>query len=349
MHKLLFALANVDPQHRLVACANEFHVIDPDKPLRIPYGDYPFGTHKMPDGSTLFLYQRFDRVAADAWKVAIANELASGGLGLPIYHGHPDVPELAAKYPDKRSHGWGNRMENDDQGADIYVAWNEAPGKSFAYFSPYWMGPLVERKGMTGIVHAVIGASIGLTNTPNIREFRLPNESAATTEEPQMNELIAFLKLDPASTPADVLAAVKKLSEDNTALKGAADAAKAEATTATTEKGAAEVACANERKARIDLLLSGALADGRVTPAGKPAWQSNLEKDFAAFSVALANEKPAMKTESVTASRKPGAADLTAQGKIIALVNEAKATGLSHDAAFALVKSKNPALFALTA
>ena len=164
-----------------------------------------------------------------------------------------------------------------------------------------------------------------------------------------MNELIALLKLDPASTPADVQKAVQKLLDDNTALKGAADAAKAEATKATTEKGAAEVAYANERKARIDLLLCGAQADGRVTAAGKPAWQANLEKDFASFSVALANEKPVMKTESITANRKPGAADTNVQGKIVALVNEAKATGLSHDAAFAQVKAKNPALFALTA
>ena len=164
-----------------------------------------------------------------------------------------------------------------------------------------------------------------------------------------MNELIAFLKLDPASTPADVLAAVKKLSEDNTALKGAADAAKAEATTATTEKGAAEVACANERKARIDLLLSNALADGRVTPAGKPAWEKNLTEKFDEFAPALANEKPVMKTESKTAGRKPGAAEQTVQGTIVALVNEAKGKGMSHDAAYAHVKSTNPALFALKA
>lgn len=164
-----------------------------------------------------------------------------------------------------------------------------------------------------------------------------------------MNELIALLELDPAATPADVQAAVKKLCDDNAALKAAADASKAEATKATTDKAVADTALANERKARIDVLLTQAVGDGRVTPAGKPAWEKNLNEDFGKFSVALANEKPAMKTESQTAGRKPGAAEQTAQGKIIALVNEAKGKGMSHDAAFAYVKSTHAALFALQA
>ncbi len=350
MLKLLFTLANAARDLALIACANEFHVSE-DKPIRIPYGSYPYGTYKMTNGQTVFITQLFDKAAAEAWSVALANELAKGGKGYPIYYGHPDAdePQIAAKYPDKRAKGWGNRMNVGDDAAEMFVAWNEAPANGFEFFSPLWIGPAISQKGSDMTAHMTKCRSIALTNNPNILEFRLPNESAASTEEQNMNELIALLKLDPASTPADVQKAVQKLLDDNTALKGAADAAKAEATTATTEKSAAEVACANERKARIDLLLCGALADGRVTPAGKPAWQANLEKDFAAFSVALANEKPVMKTESITANRKPGTADTNVQGKIVALVNEAKATGLSYDAAFAQVKANNPALFALKA
>lgn len=161
--------------------------------------------------------------------------------------------------------------------------------------------------------------------------------------------LIELLKLDPAATDEQIQAAMTKMAQDNASLKAAADASKAEADTAKGDKATAETALANERKAHIDVLLTQAVADGRVTPAAKSAWQKNLSEDFGKFSVALANEKPAMKTESLTAGRKPGGADQSVQGKIIALVNEAKATGMSHDAAYAHVKTTNPALFALKA
>lgn len=161
--------------------------------------------------------------------------------------------------------------------------------------------------------------------------------------------LIKLLKLDPAATDDVIVQACQKLADDNASLKAAADASKAEADTATAANAATEVKLANERKARIDILLTQAVGDGRVTPAGKPAWEKNLNEDFGKFSVALANEKPAMKTESQTAGRTPGGADQSVQGKILALVNEAKSKGLSHDAAFAQVKASHAALFALPA
>jgi hypothetical protein len=352
--KILFALANTAPDVQLIACANEFHVSE-DKPIRIPYGSYPYGTYKMRDGKTVFITQLFDRSAAEAWNVALCNSVAKGRRGYPIYHGHPDAdePEIAAKYPDKRAKGWGNKMTVGDDAAELFVAWNEAPDKSFDFFSPLWVGPAISQKGSDVVTHMVKCRSIALTNNPNIIEFRLPNESVATEEQQTMNELqkfiAALLKIDPSSTEEQFKAALQKLADDNAALKAAADASKAEATTAETEKADVEVKLANERKARIDILLTQAVADGRVTPAGKNAWQANLEKDFDAFSVALANEKPAMKTESQTAGRRPGAADQSVQGKIIALVNEAKANGMSHDAAYAHVKANNAALFALPA
>ena len=350
----LFALANVASDMTLIACANEFHISE-DKPIRIPYGKYPYGSYKMKDGKTIFITQVFDRAAAEAWNVTLANEIAKGRRGYPIYHGHPDAdePEIAAKYPDKRAKGWGNKMSVGDDAAELFVLWNETPDKSFQFFSPLWVGPAISQQGSDVVTHMRKCRSIALTNNPNILEFRLPNESAATEEQQTMNELqkfiAALLKIDPGSTEEQFKAALQKMADDNVALKAAADAAKAEATTATTEKGAAEVACANERKARIDLLLSNALADGRVTPAGKPAWEKNLTEKFDEFAPALANEKPVMKTESKTAGRKPGAAEQTVQGTIVALVNEAKGKGMSHDAAYAHVKSTNPALFALKA
>lgn len=354
MHKLLFALANTAPAGiGLIAVANEFHV-SADKPIRIPYGEYPYGSHKMPNGRTVFVTQRFDRAAAESWQAELANELARGGFGYPIYHGHPDAPEVAAKYPDKRAKGWGNRMEIGDDAAELFVAWNEDPGKAFAYFSPYWVGPAVSQNGSNVTTHMVRCKSIALTNDPNIREFRLPNESAAT-EDNNMNEamkkfLCELLKLDPATTTDEQLQkAMQTLAEENASLKAAADAAKAEATQAQTDKTTAEAALANERGARIDLMLIQAVADGRVTPAGKTAWEKNLKDDFGKFSVALANEKPAVKTTPVVDPARRAPAAQSVQGQIVALVNEAVSKGMSRDAAFAYVKETRKDLFALPA
>jgi uncharacterized protein YfiM (DUF2279 family) len=354
MRKLLFCLANTAPDMQLIAVANEFNISE-DKPIRIPYGKYPYGSYKMKDGSTVFITQVFDHAAAEAWNVALANEIAAGRRGYPIYHGHPDAdaPEIAAKYPDKRAKGWGNRMTVGDDAAELFVAWNEAPDKSFQFFSPLWVGPIISQTGSDVTTHMRKCRSIALTNNPNIPEFRLPNESAAAEETNNMNGLLKFiaelLKLDPNSTEEQVRAALTQMAADNTSLKAAADAAKAEATTAQAAAQTAETSLANERNARIGLLLDGALADGRVTLAGKPAWESNLKKDFPAFSVALANEKKQVKTDSVIDPNRAKNPQGDVRGTILALVNEAKASGLTHDQAWAKVKSEHKELFALPA
>ena len=153
------------------------------KPIFIPFGEWNY------DGNSR---QRLDRAHGEA----IANELnakvAKGEPGIPVYQGHPDVPELAAKYPDKGALGWVTRIELVNESPDgravpglaLTVEWDRDPGKGFKWFSPYWMAN--SREGATHIVSHI--SSIGLVNNPNIPEFRLANE-----EQPTMK-----IKLNPA-------------------------------------------------------------------------------------------------------------------------------------------------------
>jgi len=153
------------------------------KPIFIPFGEWNY------DGKSR---QRLDRAHGEA----IANELnarvAKGEPGIPVYQGHPDVPELAAKYPDKGALGWVTKIELANESPDgravpglvLTVEWDRDPGKGFRWFSPYWLAN--ERDGSTYIVGTI--ASIGLVNNPNIPEFRLTNE-----EQPTMK-----IKLNPA-------------------------------------------------------------------------------------------------------------------------------------------------------
>ena len=158
------------------------------KPIFIPFGEWNY------DGKSR---QRLDRAHGEA----IANELnarvAKGDPGIPVYQGHPDVPELAAKYPDKGALGWVTHIELVNEGLigstpqtsqtsqtsqtftgglALTVEWDRDPGKGFRWFSPYWLAN--ERDGSTYIVGTI--ASIGLVNNPNIPEFRLANEEQPT-------------------------------------------------------------------------------------------------------------------------------------------------------------------------
>ena len=139
------------------------------KPIFIPFGEWDY------DGRTR---QRLDRAHGER----IANELnakvAKGDPGIPVYQGHPDVPALAAKYPDKGALGWVTKIElaNEDgrDGLALTVEWDRDPGRGFRWFSPYWLAN--SHEGATYIVDEI--SSIGLVNRPNIPEFRLANEGA---------------------------------------------------------------------------------------------------------------------------------------------------------------------------
>jgi hypothetical protein len=149
------------------------------KPIFIPFGEWNYdGQHR----------QRLDRAHGEK----IANELnarvAKGEPGIPVYQGHPDVPALAAKYPDKGALGWITKIELVNESPDgravpglaLTVEWDRDPGRGFRWFSPYWLAN--SREGDTYIVDEI--ASIGLVNNPNIPEFRLANE-----EQPMKKKL----------------------------------------------------------------------------------------------------------------------------------------------------------------
>ena len=153
------------------------------QPIFIPFGEWKY------DGTSR---QRLDRAHGER----IANELnarvAKGEPGIPVYQGHPDVPALAAKYPDKGALGWITKIELANEGGKdglaLTVEWDRDPGRGFRWFSPYWMAN--EREGSTYIVDEI--ASIGLVNKPNIPEFRLANEETAMYKlPPKIVELAA--------------------------------------------------------------------------------------------------------------------------------------------------------------
>ena len=155
-------------------------------------------------------------------------------------------------------------------------------------------------------------------------------------------ELIEILGLDENATDEQIMTAIKagaQAVEELATERTKAEAAEAEKAQAETEKDEAKAELANERAARCGLLLDQAIAEGRISVAGRPAWAKRLKDDFAAGSVALANEKPP-KTASAVAQT-PGT---QAKVDLVALANErmAKHPGMTYPAAFAAVMKEHP-------
>ncbi len=139
------------------------------KPIHIPFGTWAYDDK---------IDQTLDREHADAIAADLAGKIAAGEPGIPVYQGHPDVPEYAGKYPDKGALGWVKKILVNESGMDLEVEWDRDPGKGFGWFSPYWTGD-DPGPGATGKKNVIVDGltSIGLVNNPNIREFRLANEA----------------------------------------------------------------------------------------------------------------------------------------------------------------------------
>lgn len=352
----------------LVGVANEFKVgVGEDGRLWMPFGKYP-QTATVKGKGRRHIMQVWDRAGAEAISIKIANAVAAGDPGLPVYVGHPDVDDLAAKYPDKGAVGWAVAMEIANEGATAVVEWNEAPPKKrFRWFSPYWKLALDSETddGTTVTAYVYNMDSIGLTNTPAIHDFRLPNESAPEIDLEKENnperkktvnkeQLIALLGLPGDADDAAVEAAIKALvkrAEDAEAKLGKTEADKVakegELKVANEAKAGLELKLANERAARVDMLTQSALADLRITPADIPRWKKMLTENFDSNSLALANEKPKLKTEQVAdASKAIQVANTSSRiQQITAAVEVQMSKGMSYDAAHAAVRREHPELF----
>ena len=297
-----------------------------DKPIFLPFGTWAYDAQ---------ISQTFTREAAAKIANELAAEIAAGNPGIPVYQGHPDVPNLAAKYPDKGALGWVKKIDLSNEGCSLTVEWDRFPGKGFGWFSPYWFGEKVgldnQGKTLVSVDHI---ASIGLVNNPNISEFRLPNESAEdNTKGKTMNieELKKLLGLPPEATEDQVKAAIADLAK----AKEQAAAAEQKAAAAEQTVATANAECETAKKEADD---------------AKAALE-NERQAHASTKTALANEQAAhqrtkeLKTKSVTiglANQQP----LEGSEARMALVNECqREMKCDFDTAWAAAKAKNPDLF----
>ena len=340
---------------KIYALANELNLDRSNTgTITIPMGTWDYGEKKLDDGRTVFFRQTLNSAGAKAIVDQIAASVAAGEKGVPVYWGHPDVPELAHKYPDKRAKGWVKSAAVDGEKLVLTVEWlEENATEGFGWFSPYWTGTVTETGDGQATMSVNTLVSVALVNMPNIQEFRLANElqdtnNAAEAEKGnKMNitkeELCKLLGLPPEATDEQIRTALAEAGKAKEALateKTKVEAAQAEANEAKTECDKAKTDLANERKAHVGILLDNAIADGRISVAGRAAWEKRLNDDFAAGKVALANEKPLKRESAVAGQEREKRNNLD----LVSLANErmAKHPGMDYITAFSQVMAEHP-------
>lgn len=347
-------------------------------------------TVRTPSGGTQheIYVQRLDKPSAEAMVKnfnSLLGKLKRFVVGVPIYKRHPDLQAItpnavsAALANDKSEYGMFAALEAREDGfygqPVITPAGRVAiENEGLKFLSPHWWAMQVgkTRNGYP-IVSPFELISAGLTDRPNIPGGEaLANERRAQDEKIMKQNIIRLLALFGIALANDAsdekieegLKQLETKARDLTALANEKETLTQSKTTAetslTTERtahdatkkllDAEKVALANERKARIESMLDLAIAQGRITAAERPVWAGDLEKDFAAKSVALANEAVKVKTQATTANlgARKGEADKTTdvQNQCIALANEQMPAARNNwGEAWKLAKAKHPALF----
>ena len=142
----------------------------------------------------MFFTQTLAAPGAEKIAQAIAASVADGEKGVPVYWGHPDVPELAHKYPDKRAKGWIKSATVEGDALVLSVEWlEENATDGFGWFSPYWGGPATDLGQGRYLKTIERLTSVALINIPNIQEFRLANERTEMKEPYKLPENIVKL------------------------------------------------------------------------------------------------------------------------------------------------------------
>ncbi len=269
---------------------------------------------------------------------------------VPIYVGHPDVPGMEERWPDKMPVGTIADLEVRDNGLYARPAFSNegmdlVESRKYRAFSARWFAAPVGEENGAKVYRPDELKIAGLTNHPNL-PVELFNEwtaGAATgpagnpaveaghTEDTMKREhIIALLTKHGIAfandaTDEQLLAAldariVSLANETTTAATRATElgnqltARDQTIVNLTRERDAARGEFGNERQAHIDSRIELALREGRIALAQRDEWKGKLAADFANTVTALAALKPELKTDSATGDLTGRNADMANSG-----------------------------------
>ncbi len=308
---------------------------------------------------------------------SLRGKLARRFGGLPVYIGHPDDPGFSGQngHSDTRAYAWITDMQAREDGLYILPRWSQAgrdllSNAFYKFLSPRWA-----MRHLDGDTYEPVRLiSIGLTNQPNIPGEAIANQSVSTEslqqaeaeasaneeEYPASVEAIDVLELIGVDPEGDWQAACRalaanarrweaeggELAQGNDELTAENERFYRIACESDKARESAQEALANERQARIDLLLDHALLRGRILPHEREAWQKGLESDFDSGLKELCNSACQLTTRPRTDGLGQRQPRIQKRRDFLALVNErADTTGEDFTTAWSQLKRDRPELY----
>ncbi len=317
---------------------------------------------------------------------SLRGRLARRFGGLPVYIGHPDDPGFAGQsgHDDTRAYAWIADMQDRDDGLYILPRWSQAgrellSNAFYKFLSPRW----AMRHLDADVYEPVRLISIGLTNQPNIPGEAIANEirpldddevtSGGGSGEDETNDyrdqeptevrpvealdVLELIGVDPEgdwqAACRELVANAQRWEEEGAALAETNEELSAEnerfyriANESEKSRTQTREDFANERRARISLLIDHALLRGRILPHERETWERGLEADFETGLRELCNAGHALHTQPRTEGLGRRAPLVQKRRDFLALVNErADSTGEDFTTAWSAMKRDRPDLY----
>ncbi len=313
-----------------------------------------YGTHPHAKGR-----QRFTQSSAREmvrYFNSLRGRLARKFGGIPVYIGHPDDPAFARQpgHQDTRAYAWIHALEEREDGLWAMPRWSDAGEEVlnnafYKYLSPRWaMKPVGN-----GVFQPVKLLSVGLTNRPNIPGdpiAEIPQRPTANPQHQNQNQPVNHqdkenimiekitdkLGLQNEASEEEILQSLESLLEDSRlwnesatpaaneieTLRQEADRSHQLASEAEKALAETEVSLANERTARIEMILDEAIREARIRPSEKANWESELRENFSESLETLANARPLLNTRSCTAELAGNHFGTSGQRRFLEVVND---------------------------
>ena len=192
-----------------------------------PYGDFPHA-------------QGLQRVSFEAAKTMERNFATIGAkasrlfAGAPMFVGHPDVPQFANQFPDRKAYGWIMALEARPDGLYGRMKWSPAglqllENGHYKFLSPYWEARQIGEQDGRPVFEPVALISAGLTNEPNLPLQPLANTRGVTAQfnwrilTTRFRDALANGRLDAGSDRFDAARACGGLGCGDREVAGVAD------------------------------------------------------------------------------------------------------------------------------
>jgi len=136
-----------------------------------------------------------------------------------MFVGHPDVPQFANQFADRKAYGWIMALEARPDGLYGKMKWSGAglellQNGHYKFLSPYWEARQVAEENGRVVYEPVALISAGLTNEPNLPVLPLANHKAIAPQDSKIREAIEVALANGRLAPAQIVAMQHELAED---------------------------------------------------------------------------------------------------------------------------------------